>query len=34
LFLAGDFVDTGLPSTIESAIMSGKLAADEIISMC
>jgi zeta-carotene desaturase len=34
LFLAGDFVDTGLPSTIESAIMSGKLAADEIIFKC
>lgn len=28
LILAGDWVDTGLPSTIESAVKSGKVAAD------
>ena len=27
LFLAGDWIDTGLPATIESAVMSGHLAA-------
>jgi uncharacterized protein with NAD-binding domain and iron-sulfur cluster len=27
LFLAGDWVDTGLPATIESAVVSGHLAA-------
>ncbi len=27
-FLAGDWVNTGLPSTIESAVKSGKMAAD------
>ncbi|WP_135078106.1 FAD-dependent oxidoreductase [Terasakiella sp. SH-1] len=27
IFLAGDWIDTGLPATIESAIKSGKLAA-------
>ncbi|GAB4375850.1 MAG: hydroxysqualene dehydroxylase HpnE [Calditrichia bacterium] len=27
LFLAGDWIDTGLPATIESAIFSGRLAA-------
>jgi hydroxysqualene dehydroxylase len=32
LILAGDWVDTGLPSTIESAVKSGKAAADVIIS--
>ena len=31
LFLAGDWVDTGLPSTIESAVKSGRVAADLII---
>ncbi len=31
LFLAGDWTDTGLPSTIESAIRSGQRAADEIL---
>ncbi len=31
LVLAGDWVDTGLPSTIESAVKSGRLAADIII---
>lgn len=30
LFLAGDWVDTGLPSTIESAVKSGEMAAAEI----
>ena len=30
LFLAGDWVNTGLPSTIESAVRSGKLAANLI----
>ncbi|MBI2416310.1 MAG: FAD-dependent oxidoreductase [Ignavibacteriales bacterium] len=30
LFLAGDWIDTGLPATIESAILSGKMAADAI----
>lgn len=27
-FLAGDWVDTGLPSTIESAVISGRIAAE------
>jgi uncharacterized protein with NAD-binding domain and iron-sulfur cluster len=27
LYLAGDWIDTGLPGTIESAVMSGHLAA-------
>jgi len=31
LILAGDWVDTGLPSTIESAVKSGRLAAEIII---
>jgi uncharacterized protein with NAD-binding domain and iron-sulfur cluster len=30
-FLAGDWIDTGLPSTIESAVKSGKTAANLII---
>lgn len=30
LFLAGDYIDTGYPSTIESAILSGKIVAEEI----
>jgi squalene-associated FAD-dependent desaturase len=30
LFLAGDWINTGLPSTIESAVKSGRLAADKI----
>lgn len=30
LILAGDWVDTGLPSTIESAVKSGRIAADLI----
>lgn len=31
LFVAGDWVDTGLPSTIESAVKSGRVAAEIII---
>ncbi len=30
-FLAGDWTDTGLPATIESAVLSGKLAAAEVL---
>jgi hydroxysqualene dehydroxylase len=30
LFLAGDWIDTGLPATIESAVRSGHLAADAV----
>ncbi len=30
-FLAGDWIDTGLPSTIESAVKSGRLAAECVI---
>lgn len=33
LFLAGDWINTGLPSTIESAVKSGRLAAEEIINL-
>ena len=29
-FLAGDWIDTGLPATIESAVKSGRLAADAV----
>lgn len=29
LFLAGDWIDTGLPATIESAVVSGKMAVEE-----
>jgi len=29
--LAGDWVETGLPSTIESAVKSGRMAAKEIL---
>lgn len=32
LFFAGDWTDTDLPSTIESAVMSGKLISDQVIS--
>lgn len=32
-FLAGDWTDTGLPSTIESAVKSGKSAADLLINL-
>ena len=28
LYLAGDWIDTGLPATIESAVRSGHQAAD------
>jgi hydroxysqualene dehydroxylase len=31
LFLAGDWVSTGLPSTIESAVKSGRMAAESVI---
>lgn len=30
-FIAGDWVDTGLPSTIESAVKSGRMAADAVL---
>ena len=30
LFLAGDWTDTGLPATIEGAVLSGKKAAESI----
>ncbi len=33
-FLAGDWVETGLPSTIESAVKSGKTAAQLILNSC
>ncbi|PKL82711.1 MAG: hypothetical protein CVV24_08650 [Ignavibacteriae bacterium HGW-Ignavibacteriae-3] len=32
LFVAGDWIDTGLPSTIESAVLSGRMAAHNVIS--
>lgn len=32
LFIAGDWVNTGLPSTIESAVKSGRMAAEAAIS--
>lgn len=32
VFLAGDWVDTGLPATIESAALSGRLAAEACLS--
>jgi squalene-associated FAD-dependent desaturase len=31
LFLAGDWIDTGLPSTLESAVKSGRMAAENVI---
>ena len=31
LIIAGDWVDTGLPSTIESAVKSGRVATDILI---
>jgi zeta-carotene desaturase len=34
LFLAGDWIDTGLPATIESAVRSGHLAADAALPTC
>lgn len=33
LFLAGDWIDTGYPATIESAVKSAKLCADEILKL-
>jgi thioredoxin reductase len=30
LFLAGDWIDTGLPATIESAVVSGHAAANAV----
>ncbi len=33
LFLAGDWINTGFPSTIEGAAKSGKLAADQILNI-
>ena len=30
LFLAGDWIDTGLPSTLESAVKSGRMAAENV----
>jgi uncharacterized protein with NAD-binding domain and iron-sulfur cluster len=30
-FLAGDWTDTGLPATIESAVLSGQRCADSIL---
>jgi squalene-associated FAD-dependent desaturase len=32
LYLAGDWIDTGLPGTIESAVLSGHLAAETVLS--
>ena len=34
LFLAGDWIDTGLPATIESAVRSGHLAAEAALPSC
>ncbi|MBP9123326.1 MAG: FAD-dependent oxidoreductase, partial [Ignavibacteriaceae bacterium] len=31
LFFAGDWTDTGLPATIEGAVLSGRTAARKII---
>ena len=33
LFLAGDWVNTCLPSTIESAVKSGRIAAEVIVTI-
>jgi len=33
LILAGDWVDTGLPSTIESAVKSGRVAAEQLMNI-
>jgi zeta-carotene desaturase len=30
-YLAGDWTDTGLPATIEGAVLSGHLAADAVL---
>ncbi len=34
LFLAGDWTDTGLPSTIEGAVKSGRVAAELLLAEC
>lgn len=34
LFLAGDWINTGLPSTIESAVKSGRMAAELVLQNC
>ncbi|PJA98678.1 MAG: hypothetical protein CO128_06080 [Ignavibacteriales bacterium CG_4_9_14_3_um_filter_30_11] len=34
LFLAGDWTDTGLPATLEGAVISGKKATDLILKTC
>lgn len=34
LYLAGDWIDTGLPATIESAVRSGHMAADAVSLAC
>jgi uncharacterized protein with NAD-binding domain and iron-sulfur cluster len=31
LFLAGDWIDTGLPATIESAVVSGHAGAEAVL---
>jgi hypothetical protein len=31
VFLAGDWIETGLPATIESAVVSGHAAADAVV---
>lgn len=33
LFVAGDWIDTGLPSTIESAVKSGRMAAEAVLNL-
>jgi len=33
LVLAGDWIETGLPATIESAVRSGRLAADAVLAL-
>ncbi|MGQ9896469.1 MAG: hydroxysqualene dehydroxylase HpnE [Acidobacteriota bacterium] len=34
LYLAGDWTNTGLPATIESAVVSGHRCADRVMAMC
>jgi uncharacterized protein with NAD-binding domain and iron-sulfur cluster len=34
LFLAGDWTNTGLPSTIESAVKSGRVASELLLAEC
>ena len=31
MIIAGDWINTGLPSTIESAVLSGRMAASKVI---